>query len=53
MIANFVYDQIYIKKTKFHFNEFMINFHDFRHKKKDDNSLNLLKISKKNMILYI
>ena len=33
MIANFVYDQINIKKTKFHFNEFMINFHDFRHKK--------------------
>ena len=39
MIANFVYDQINIKKTKFHFNEFMINFHDFRHKKKDDNSI--------------
>ena len=39
MIANFIYDQINIKKTKFHFNEFMINFHDFRHKKKDDNSI--------------
>ena len=39
MIANFVYDQIDIKKTKFHFNEFMINFHDFRHEKKDDNSI--------------
>ena len=39
MIANFVYDQINIRKTKFHFNEFMINFHDFRHKKKDDNSI--------------
>ena len=37
MIANFVYNQINIKKTKFHFNEFMIYFHDFRHKKKDDN----------------
>ena len=39
MIANFVYEQINIKKTKFHFNEFMINFHDFRHKKKDENSI--------------
>ncbi len=39
MIANFVYDQINIRKTKFHFNEFMIYFHDFRHKKKDDNSV--------------
>jgi len=39
MIANFVYEKINIKKTKFHFNEFMINFHDFRHKKKDDNTI--------------
>ena len=38
MIANFVYDQVDLKKTKFHFNEFMINFHDFRHHKKDDNT---------------
>ena len=37
MIANFVYDQADIKKTKFHFNEFMIYFHDFRHQKKDEN----------------
>ena len=39
MIANFVYDQINIKKTKFHFNVFMISFHDFRYKKRDDNSI--------------
>ena len=39
MIANFVYDQINIKKTKFHFNEFMINFHNFRHQKKGENSI--------------
>ncbi len=39
MLANFVYDQVNIKKAKFHFNEFMINFHDFRHQKKDDNSI--------------
>ena len=39
MIANFVYDRVNLKKTKFHFNEFMINFHDFRHQKKDDNTI--------------
>ena len=39
MIANFVYDQINIKKTKFHFNEFMIDFHDFRHERKDNNTI--------------
>ena len=39
MIANFIYDQINLKKTKFHFNEFMINFHDFRHQKKDNNTI--------------
>ena len=39
MLANFLFEQIEFKKTKFHFNEFMINFHDFRHKKKDDNSI--------------
>ena len=39
MIASFVYDKIDLKKTKFHFNEFMVNFHDFRHQKKDDNTI--------------
>ena len=34
MLLNFVYDRLEIKKHRQHFNEFMINFHDFRHKKK-------------------
>ena len=34
MLLNFVYDKLEIKKHRQHFNEFMINFHDFRHKKK-------------------
>ena len=34
MLANYAYDKIKSRKNKFHFNEFMINFHDFRHKKK-------------------
>jgi len=32
MILNFVYDRLEIKKYRQHFNEFMINFHNFRHK---------------------
>jgi cell division protein ZapE len=39
MILNFIYDQLKIKKYRIHFNEFMINFHDFRHEKEDDNSI--------------
>ena len=40
MILDFIYDQIKIKKIRLHFNEFMINFHDYRHKKKSNNSIN-------------
>ena len=39
MILNFFYDQLEISKLRLHFNEFMINFHDFRHDKEDDNSI--------------
>ena len=39
MIANHIYEKLNIKKNKVHFNEFMINFHDFRHKKKDGNTI--------------
>ena len=31
MLLNFIYDNLKIKKLRLHFNEFMINFHDFRH----------------------
>ena len=37
MIVNQVYEQVKAKKMKAHFNEFMINFHDFRHKKNEEN----------------
>ena len=37
MLLNFVYDRSKIKKFRQHFNEFMINFHDFRYEKKNDN----------------
>ena len=39
MILNFFYDQLKVNKLRLHFNEFMINFHDFRHDKEDDNSM--------------
>ncbi len=39
MIMQHVFDQINVKKMQVHFNEFMISFHDFRHKKKDDNTI--------------
>ena len=39
MILNFAYDLIKLNKMKSHFNEFMIKFHDFRHKKKDEKSI--------------
>ena len=39
MILNFIYNQLKIAKNRLHFNEFMISFHDFRHNKEDDNSI--------------
>ena len=34
MISDFFYDYIDIPKCRLHFNEFMISFHDFKHKNK-------------------
>ena len=31
MLLNFFFDSLNIPKERIHFNEFMINFHDFRH----------------------
>ena len=39
MIVSQAYEQVNAKKMKSHFNEFMINFHDFRHKKSEENSI--------------
>ncbi len=44
MILDFFYDLISKKKLRLHFNEFMINFHDFVHENKnmeDENIINL------------
>ncbi len=55
MLLNFFYSKIEIKKVRMHFNEFMINFHNYRHKEKDDNSItNYVKILKKNYeLIYL
>ncbi len=55
MLLNFVYDRIEIKKFRQHFNEFMINFHDFRHERKDDNSIRAFvkKLKKQYDLIYL
>ena len=41
MLLDFVYDRLKMKKNRQHFNEFMLNFHDFRHEKKDNNTITM------------
>ena len=55
MLLDFVYDKLRIKKYRQHFNEFMINFHDFRHEKKDNNTIrDFVKKLKKNYdLIYL
>ena len=55
MILNFFYDQLEINKLRLHFNEFMINFHDFRHDKDDDNSIHsfVKDLKKKYELIYL
>ena len=55
MILNFIYNQLEIKKNRLHFNEFMINFYDFRHNKEDDNSIHsfVKNLKKKYELIYL
>ena len=39
MILNFFFDQLKEKKFRLHFNEFMLSFHDFVHKKKEEENI--------------
>ena len=48
MLINFFYNELKIKKCRLHFNQFMINFHDFRHKKNKNNSIQNFVIDLKN-----
>ena len=55
MLANFFYDGIRLKKNRLHFNQFMINFHDFRHTKKNNNSIQsfVKDLKKKYELIYL
>ena len=43
MLLNFFYNNLDISKQRLHFNEFMINFHDYSHNHKDINKGNSIK----------
>ena len=55
MLLNFVYDRLKVRKYRQHFNEFMINFHDFRHENKDNNAVNsfVKKLKEKYDLIYL
>ena len=42
MILNFFFNHLKEKKLRLHFNEFMLNFHDFVHKKKEKEEENII-----------
>ena len=55
MLANYFYDGIKLKKNRLHFNQFMINFHDFRHTKKNNNTIQsfVKDLKKKYELIYL
>jgi len=56
MILNFFFENLKIRKLRLHFNEFMINFHDFAHAKKglqEENIINLFVKDLKNKAILI
>ena len=55
MLLNFVFERLKIRKRRQHFNEFMINFHDFRHEKKDNNTITTFvkELKKKYDLIYL
>mgnify|MGYP001417297280 FL=1 len=55
MLLNFAFDRLKIRKHRQHFNEFMINFHNFRHEKKDNNTITAFvkELKKKYDLIYL
>ena len=54
MLLNYVFERLKIRKRRQHFNEFMINFHDFRHEKKDNTITAFVKeLKKKYDLIYL
>ena len=53
MILNHYFDYIDIPKQRFHFNKFMINFHDFRHANKSNSINSFVQKLKRNKLIYL
>ena len=49
MILNFFFDQLDKKKLRKHFNEFMLNFHDFAHERKENSEENIINLFVKDL----
>ena len=49
MILNFFFNHLKEKKIRLHFNEFMLNFHNFTHEKKNKKEQNLTSLFVKNL----
>ena len=49
MILNYFFNQVDEKKLRQHFNEFMLNFHDFVHEQKEKNEENIINQFVKNL----
>lgn len=56
MVLNFFYNNLEVSKLRIHFNEFMLNFHDYRHKFKNENDSiekYVKELKKKYRIIYL
>jgi len=49
MILNFFFNLVSVKKQRLHFNEFMINFHNFVHKEREKSEKNIIDLFVKNL----
>ena len=49
MILNFFFNQIVKKKQRLHFNEFMLNFHNFVHERKNENPESIIDLFVKDL----
>ena len=55
MLLNFAFERLKIRKHRQHFNEFMINFHNYRHEKKNNNTITAFvkELRKKYDLIYL
>ena len=54
MILNYIFKFLDAPKQRYHFNEFMIKFHDYRHSNKSNSILSFVrKLKKKSKLIYL